>query len=493
MNIIQLFDQLNIDKNKLAMFSDFDIIRIEKELNVERKINPEIDVNVANNLISVLKTEKESLLFVLNSRPLYNLFSGKVLPKSDFVLNQNTVNENELKSFIEKYLSQDLTLFFDKEIAKNMFGDIADLLAIKKYFPEDVLFRLEKKIHGKADFAVAKLNQMPLNLTDIEFVKNNHFYRLLNHFVSLETDDKIRDLINPIVEKYNNNYSKEFLSNAMIAMFNYNAFDEDLHKVIVDNKNAMFGNLKRDTYNSSKDSGNSGGFKTSWGGVAVAFFIIIKILLLMSKCDNKDSASNESFYNQEIQDNIAFDPYKELMKDNVLNEFYAFLTDFDANKISNKTINSTAKTGECPFGSIYKSLNLNFSTKNKINFQNNSIYDVIVLMNLNHKISGDYANRSFKTPKSAFLVKSKEHFRIDNDTTNGLTYSFYCGNKLSSFDNNENFKYKTKDSITDFRFFKLARNANKIIQQNLVFTNDVEIFDENGGVSWKMKMKVSAP
>ncbi len=386
MNIIQLFDQLNIDKNNVAMFSDYDIIRIEKELNVERKINPEIDVNIANNLVSILKTDKESLLFVLNSRPLYNLFSGKVLPKSDFILNQNNVDENQIKSFIGNYLSDDLTLFFDKEIASNKFGDIADLLAIKRYFPEDVLFRLEKKIHGKVDFAVAKLSQMPLNLIDIEYIKSNHFYRLLNVFVSLETDDKIRDLINPIVEKYNNNYSKEFLSGSMIAMFNYYAFDEDLRKVIVDNKAAMFTNLSRDSKSSTSNSGNSGS-KKSWWGVGVAFFIIIKILLLMSKCDNKDTSSNQNFYNQDPNENQTFDPYKQQMSYDKSEAFYAFLTQFNVNKVANKIVNSTSKTGDCPFSSIYYQLPSNFFKKEKINFQNNSNYDVVVLMNLNTKIA----------------------------------------------------------------------------------------------------------
>lgn len=386
MNIIQLFDQLNIDKNNVAMFSDYDIIRIEKELNVERKINPEIDVNIANNLVSILKTDKESLLFVLNSRPLYNLFSGKVLPKSDFVLNQNNVDENQIKSFIGNYLSDDLTLFFDKEIASNKFGDIADLLAIKRYFPEDVLFRLEKKIHGKVDFAVAKLSQMPLNLIDIEYIKSNHFYRLLNVFVSLETDNKIRDLINPIVEKYNNNYSKEFLSGSMIAMFNYYAFDEDLRKVIVDNKAAMFTNLSRDSKSSTSNSGNSGS-KKSWWGVGVAFFIIIKILLLMSKCDNKDTSSNQNFYNQDPNENQTFDPYKQQMSYDKSEAFYAFLTQFNVNKVANKIVNSTSKTGDCPFSSIYYQLPSNFFKKEKINFQNNSNYDVVVLINLNTKIA----------------------------------------------------------------------------------------------------------
>lgn len=145
MNIIQLFDLLKIEKNHVAMFSDFDIMRIEEELNIERKINAEIDVNVANNLIPILKTEKKLLLFILNSRSLYNLFANKDLPKSNFELNQNTVDENQIKSFIGNYLSDDLTLFFDVKIDNNNFGDVADLLAIKKYFPKDIILKLEKK------------------------------------------------------------------------------------------------------------------------------------------------------------------------------------------------------------------------------------------------------------------------------------------------------------------------------------------------------------
>jgi hypothetical protein len=60
MNIIELFENLNIDKSSLLQITSEEIIRIEKHVNVEKKINPDIDVNVANNLIEKLPKRRFS-------------------------------------------------------------------------------------------------------------------------------------------------------------------------------------------------------------------------------------------------------------------------------------------------------------------------------------------------------------------------------------------------------------------------------------------------
>lgn len=61
------------------------------------------------------------------------------------------------------------------------------------------------------------------------------------------------------------------------------------------------------------------------------------------------------------------------------------------------------------------------------------------------KIAGDFANRSYQSPKTAFLIKSKEKFQIDKDTINRLVYSFYFGKKLASFESKPIATYQTKD------------------------------------------------
>lgn len=268
-----------------------------------------------------------------------------------------------------------------------------------------------------------------MNLIDIEYVKNNHFYRLLNIFASIETDNKIRNLIAPIVEKYNGGYSKEFLSNAMIAMFNYNAFDEDLQKIIADNKMSMFENQ---TKSYDKTSTERSSIKP-WIIGGLLFFGVIIILLLISKFDNNQTSNSDIFNEQNNQNSFNDDVNIEQLKLQETTNFYGFLTNFDSSNISEISLNKTIQTGQNPFNNVYKLKNLkNINTK-KISFENTSNYDVVVLMNYKIKIVGDFANRSYRSPKTAFYIKAKEKFQIDNDTINGLVYSFYFGKKLASF------------------------------------------------------------
>ena len=84
----ELFEELKIDKNNILLFSAEDIIRVEKQINVERRINPEIDSKTSENLILALKEYKEELLFVLSNRILFNFFMQNNFSK-DYFSNYN--------------------------------------------------------------------------------------------------------------------------------------------------------------------------------------------------------------------------------------------------------------------------------------------------------------------------------------------------------------------------------------------------------------------
>ena len=115
---------------------------IRDRVNVEKKINPDIDVNVANNLIEALKYFPTEFQFIANIRVLYNFFSRKNFLRDDFPAQNIEVNKDKVKLFIEKYLQDDLTTFFDKKIIENKYEEMNDLLIYKEYFPEELLYKV---------------------------------------------------------------------------------------------------------------------------------------------------------------------------------------------------------------------------------------------------------------------------------------------------------------------------------------------------------------
>ncbi|KAF2510159.1 hypothetical protein EYY60_11655 [Flavobacterium zhairuonense] len=278
MNIIELFEELKIDKNNVLLFSPEDIIRTEKQVNVEKRINPDIDVNVANNLILALKEYRQELYFIVSNRVLYNLFSKKNYSRNNFPAPQREYDAEKIQSFIYQFLNDDLVLFFDQNLSQNKFDYISDIFDFKDCFPEDALFQLNKKLSGKVDSILVNLNQsLSPNMLAIPYVEYRSFYVLLSYFSSIEIDNKIRSLVNIVSARYNANKQSDFYSTCISAMQGYVAYDPDLTRILVGNREAVLANTS-DRSSSSSSDGISG--KT-------IFFIILaalKILSLFAHC-----------------------------------------------------------------------------------------------------------------------------------------------------------------------------------------------------------------
>jgi hypothetical protein len=278
MNIIELFEELKIDKNNILLFSSEDIIRIEKQVNVEKRINQDIDVNVANNLILALKEYRQELYFIVSNRILYNLFSKKNYSRHNFPAPQREYDSEKIQSFVNQFLNDDLVLFFDQNLSQNKFDFINDIFDFKDCFPEDALFQLNKKLNGKVDAILVNLSQNnSANMPAISYVEYRSFYVLLSYFSSIEMDNKIRSLVNIVSERYNANKQSDFYMTCISSMQGYVAYDPALTAILVGNREAVYSN--------SIDRGSSDS-SSGFSGKTIFFIIlaVIKILSLFARC-----------------------------------------------------------------------------------------------------------------------------------------------------------------------------------------------------------------
>jgi hypothetical protein len=280
MNIIELFEELKIDKNNILLFSSEDIIRIEKQVNVEKRINPDIDSNVANNLILALKEYRQELYFIVSNRILYNLFSKKNYSRHNFPSPQREYDAEKIQSFINQFLNDDLVLFFDQNLSQNKFDFINDIFDFKDCFPEDALFQLNKKLSGKLDAILVNLSQNnSQNRAAISYVEYRSFYVLLSYFSSIEMDNKIRSLVNIVSGRYNADRQSDFYMACISAMQGYVAYDPGLTDILVSNREAVLSN---------STDGNSSSSSSGLSGKSIFFIIlaVIKILSLFARCSN---------------------------------------------------------------------------------------------------------------------------------------------------------------------------------------------------------------
>lgn len=282
MNIIELFENAGIYRENLSVFSIEDSEKVRKQFEIERSQNPNLDPNLADNLISAINEFPKELLFITNNRILYNFFSKKNYSRNRFITDYSvSANEENIKSFIDRFLSKDLDAFFDQSIAQNKFDIIDDLLNVKEYLPQNSLDSLDQKLSAKLDFIVNKFDENPSlssGTETIEFIKYRSFYSLLSHFRSAENDKKIRAIYNKMSGSIvNAGVRNEFLNPMVSSMVNYKPLDYELSNSIRSHKDRI--DAENDKEYSSSSS--SGGMST-WSIIAIVI-VVIRLIMLMAR------------------------------------------------------------------------------------------------------------------------------------------------------------------------------------------------------------------
>jgi hypothetical protein len=281
MNSIELFENAGIYKESATEFTFDDTVKVQKQFEIERSQNSNIDPNLASNLILAMNEHPKELLFISNNRILYNFFAKKNHSRNRFSSDVvPSVSVDAIKSFINKFLSKDLDAFFDEKMLKNKFDDVEDFLSVKDYLPQNSLDNLKQKLSDKFDTVLDFLEKNPTTTDTLSFnfIKHRSFYDLLSHFRSPENDEKIQKLLNLMSSMLVSfGIKTEFLNPMMIAMGNYKAVDYNLENLLKSNKDQTIANTQKVS--------SSGGSSLSIGGGIVAIIIIIRLILLMARCN----------------------------------------------------------------------------------------------------------------------------------------------------------------------------------------------------------------
>jgi len=244
MNIIQLFSLLDLKSDHILKFGTEDYIRIEKKINFEKKISSGIHANAGEDLIAALKEYKEELLFIISNRVLFNFFTHNNFSK-DFFLNYNlTVSDEKIKHFIALFLVEDLISFFTLKLSKSTYENLEELdflLDLKRYFSEEIIYKMSLLAFSKLDFAVSKLSVMKKGseVSAISYIKYRTFYDLLSHFTSVELDKRISELLSLVIKFYKKNINIQFFTSVIQSMAFYKAFNESINDTLVKNRDGV--------------------------------------------------------------------------------------------------------------------------------------------------------------------------------------------------------------------------------------------------------------
>jgi len=277
MNIIQLFSLLDLKNDQILEFSSEDYIRMEKKINFEKKVNPEIDSNTSENLITALKNYKEELLFVMSNRVFFNFFTHNNFSEDYFSNDNLIVSDEKIKHFITLFLAEDLISFFSLKLSKSWYHYLEELdflLDLKTYFPEEVIYKMASLVFSKLDFAISQLRVLSSNdISSISYIQHKTFYYLLSHFATIELDRKMSNLLSLVIKFYEKKTNILFFTCVVKSMAFYNDFNGNITKILIQNRDAV-----------SKFKDDAGNDKVDTATSLVIAVVCVVIFFLLIKC-----------------------------------------------------------------------------------------------------------------------------------------------------------------------------------------------------------------
>ena len=271
MNILELLKKLDIDSSRFSELTPEEIIRIEKQINIEKRLNPDLDNNTVVNLINTIKNDAKSLGFVYHHPFFRKLFLNENLANISHIPDENVVEEADVKHFLNQYLIDDLTRYFEEKYSANSFQNILELLKYQSFLPEEFLLSVKRKIYLRIDYAILNLKELKYDAQkNVDYISYKSFFDVLSKINSSETDSKVSDLLSVVVDLYNDRKTNAFIKNALVAITNYEAIDSELAEVLKSNRQVAL-----NTY-SNKGKSSSGDIPI--GQIIWVILIIVKII-----------------------------------------------------------------------------------------------------------------------------------------------------------------------------------------------------------------------
>lgn len=276
MNIIELFENANV-KNNTATFTLDDNVKVRKQFEIEKSQNPSLDSNLVSNLILAMTNHPKELSFIANNRILYNFFSRKNLSRDKFNPSAVSVPSENIKSFINEFLSAHLNTFFNDKMEQNKYDELDDLLQEKERLPQNSIDKLKLKISEKLDSVINQLDNFDTDVFSLNFLKHRSFYDLLTHFKSTENDEKIKSILSKMNSSMRFVGSQEFNDSMMLSMVNYKPVDNDLSITLKNNRDGAITRTQK--------TATSGSSPMSIGTMIVLGIIVIRLVLVMVRCN----------------------------------------------------------------------------------------------------------------------------------------------------------------------------------------------------------------
>ncbi|AWI24989.1 hypothetical protein [Flavobacterium pallidum] len=450
MNIIALFEKLQLDKTSVASLSAEAVNHIEERIVRETMMGAVIDSGTAGDLLDALRNYPSEFAFIVGQRTFYNFLADTNHSRNVFKFQVLEVAPERIRDFFERFLSEALLRIAERDLAENNFFNLMGVCSRKAYIPEKVWHLIHETLLRKLEAATAGMQHGTVSGSFENILTNREFYGLLNCFHDAETDAKIKILINDVAKAHHAAKDKALTRGIMMAMSEYIPMDVQIADVIKRNKEVMT--------KVSVDTQRSSGASFPWWRLLLIAIAVIRLLIWIIKPSPPDTvtvdeAPQSYHFQQKDYKTAEVDP----------TYFFNYLTNYNKAEVQIDFKPIEIDNEGIPFHGMYDGM-IPSSGKSPAELSNNTDYDLILLV---ESTDGGHSSIYVKAGKKAAVNVGDRNFR------------FYFGNKLGSFgEMNSTYQRRNAENtykVQEYRFSVLPQNCRFMLDHLFHFEKDVKL------------------
>ncbi|PWS27912.1 hypothetical protein DHW03_10100 [Pedobacter yonginense] len=268
------FPNLNFDL-------DDDIIKIEKILKAEAKLNPQVKINDIENLITFLRNYRGRFIPILKNKNISTIVTGKEATINFARFDPENIPAETLHDFEEAF-SSNILEYLRQCIRNNKWNSLRSIFMNYTFLvgdaTRDEIYQI-LKLKNQAIISAIYNNQF------VDYVKNNSYCADIQYYSMLSTidqhffDDDILAINNIICEKQKTTvHNKVFLGKILYAASYFNAYTESLKETLENNQQIAL----QWVYPNETISNSSSTSSTTMTAIVISIIVVVIIIAVAS-------------------------------------------------------------------------------------------------------------------------------------------------------------------------------------------------------------------
>lgn len=446
---------VGVTRTELQNINEENLIRIEKRLLAEHRLNDTVTKNDIDQILTVVRKFPDVIRIIAGYDCFYGIFAGYDAERLDMIERYDKETMERIRFVIAEHLQDEIYQYINRAVNANNWNDARVLLHYRTFFTPVVFNIILSRFDSKMATALALMNTKPEHRVleeRVPFLLDNDFFLTLTEVDKRHFIDTVNAIIEFVTKNGAYTYRKPFFRKLLIAMSNYDPGNYALNRRI----RQTFFEYGR---NPNKRYGITAGI------------VLLLLFLLIRACSGPTNYQpRQNRWKPESESSLGDKPYQsEQMHIDMQNfvEARMYPLNYPVNSWNSETLLYKYRNPfDLPvFSGDFQSIK--HSDKKAVNIFNNTLNGCIALLYFN-RYYGRYAAFEQDNPTQihALYIPPHDSIRVDFDM---YLMRFYMGKRPAKFNAYRHYVYP--DS-TDTKFSKFTSADSLLFSKGIVFNRN---------------------